>query len=180
MRQAAKIPAAADVRKQADARFGHGELGVLGRHAERRRLADTDPAAHRDPVHEGDHRLGVGEQLVVELVLGVEELAPGLALVIEGRVAQHRDIAARAEAAPFGMVDHHRRDTIVAGPLGQRIGHRDAHLGGQRMYRLGAIERDMTHVLVGVDVELVGHAASLCSMRSQRLPHGSLKTATVP
>jgi len=37
---------------------------------------EANPAAHRDAVHEGDDGFGIGEQLVVELILVMEELAP--------------------------------------------------------------------------------------------------------
>ena len=84
--QARQIPAAADVGEQADARLGHGEARVLGRDAEVARQRDADAAAHRDPVHDRDGRLGVGEQQMVEAIFGEEE-ALGVRRVARRRCA---------------------------------------------------------------------------------------------
>src|SRR5690606_22279319 len=66
--QSRKIPAPANIGKQTDPRLGHGQARVLGRDAELRRLRDTDAPTHGDSVHEGDHRLGIGEEQVIEPV----------------------------------------------------------------------------------------------------------------
>ena len=60
--QPLQIPAAADIWKQANARFRHRKFRILGRHAETCRLANAHAATHRNAVHESDDRLGISEQ----------------------------------------------------------------------------------------------------------------------
>ena len=79
---------------------------------------------------------------MVELVFIVEELPPGHAAIVQRRIAQERDVPARAEAAPLRMVDDHRAHFGIVPPFQQRGGHRVDHRQGQRMDRLGAIERE--------------------------------------
>ncbi len=107
--QARQIPAAADIGEQADAGLGHGERRVLGRDAEVARQRNADAAAHRDPVHDRDRRLGISEEQVVEAVFGEEE-ALGVGRVLVAAAREHDDVAAGAEAAALGMVDDHRLD----------------------------------------------------------------------
>ena len=81
---------------------------------------------------------------MVELVFLVEETPPGFAIVGERRLAQQVDVTARAEAAPFGMVDDHGLDGIVIAPGQQRLGHGMVHALRQGVDRLGAVEREKT------------------------------------
>ena len=74
-RQPRQIPAAADVGKQPDRRLGHGETAMLGGDAPAARLRNADAAAHGDAVHEGDDRLHIGEEEVVEPIFLVKERA---------------------------------------------------------------------------------------------------------
>ena len=111
------MPAAADIRKQADARFRHGEARVLGRDAVFAGQGDANPAAHGDAIHESHDRLVIGHHLMVELVFVVEELAPALAPIVQRGMPQQVDIPARAEAAPFRMVEDHGLDLVVIRPF---------------------------------------------------------------
>ena len=140
-RQPRQIPAAADIGEKPDPRFGHGELRILGRDADIARAGKADAAAHRDAVHEGDRRLGIGEQRVVHAIFGVEERAR-LGPVLRTRFRQHPDIAASAEAPAFGMIDHHRLNGRVGAPRGQRCQDRLAHRCVERVQRLGPVEPD--------------------------------------
>src|SRR3546814_3949996 len=77
---------------------------------------------------------------------------------VAGRAfGEHADVAARAEAAPFGMVDHHGDDCIVAAPFQKRVGDRLHHAVGQRMDGLGTIEPDAADTAVAGDENLVRH-----------------------
>jgi hypothetical protein len=152
-----QIPAATYIGKQADAGFGHGEAGIFGRHAETCRLADTDAAAHGDPVHEGDYRLRVSEQQMVELIFVVEKLPSALAIVVDCRIAQEGDIAAGAEPASLGMVDDDAFDRVVILPLQQRLGHRVDHRQGQRMDRARAIEAYKPRMALDSSQDIVCH-----------------------
>ena len=134
-----EVPAAADVGKQADPRLGHGEARMFGCDAIFRGLRNADPAAHGDPVHEGDDGLGVSEQQMVEAIFGVEE-RPRFDPVLRSAFRQHADVAPGAEAAALAMVDDHRFDRVVIAPFdGKRIDHRFTHGEVQRMDRLGRL-----------------------------------------
>ena len=148
-RQPRQIPAAADVGEQADRGFGHREAGMLGRDAVARGLRDADAAAHRDPVHERHGRHLVGEQQMVEPIFLVEE---GARVRSVGRAAggEHAHVAAGAEAAALGMVDQHRLDRGILAPLDQSGDHRAAHVLGQRVDRLGAVQPDAPGLAVDV------------------------------
>ena len=158
--QPRQVPAAAHVGEQADTAFGHGEARVLGRDAIFARQRDADAAAHGDAVHEGDDRLAVFEHLVVEPIFIVEESAAAFPVIVQCRVAQQVDIAARAEAAALCMIEDHRLDRLLGVPFGQRCAHRVAHVERERVERLGPVERDMAGAGVDVRVELFSHCAS--------------------
>ena len=146
--EAREIPAAADIGEQADPGLGHREARILGGDAEFGGHRYADPAAHRDPVHERDHRLGIGEQCVVELIFNTEEIASGRAVTCAaGR--DHADVAAGAEAAPLGMVDHYRLDRGVGAPRDECVEHRRAHRGVERVDRLGPVEPDAADTALG-------------------------------
>lgn len=89
--QPRQIPAAADVREQADPGFGHRKARMFGRDTIFRRLRNADPAAHGNAVHEGDDGLRIGEKQMVEAIFGVEELPRHLKLLL--------GLLAEAEAA---------------------------------------------------------------------------------
>jgi hypothetical protein len=97
-RHARQEPATADVREKADACFGHGVDGSLGRDAEARRIGYADASAHDYAVDEGDHGLFICEQQMVQPIFGVEE-ALRVRTVAFRAVGDHGDVAACAEAA---------------------------------------------------------------------------------
>jgi hypothetical protein len=133
-RQPRQVPAAANIREKTDRRFGHGQLGVLCRDTKTARLADPDAAAHRDAVHEGDGRLGIGEQAVVQPVFGEEERARRDPVRRTG-VRQHTNIAPGTEAARqlgiaigcWQVVDHHRFHVVILPPRIQGLQHALTH-----------------------------------------------------
>ncbi len=157
--QPRQVPAAADIREQPDPALGHGETGVLGGDPVWAGQGDAHPAAHGDAIHEGHHGLVIGEQLVVELVFVVEELATGLAAIVERGIAQHADIAPGAKAAPLGMVEDYRLHRSVVRPAGQRRADRVAHVERERVQRLGPVERNMPDLAVRMDVDVVAQIA---------------------
>jgi hypothetical protein len=107
-----------------------------------RRHRNADAAAHGDAVDQRDDRLGVREQQMVELILGVEEFARGLAVAL-ARLRQHADVAAGAEAARAGgVVDQDRAHARILTPRQERLDHVAAHVRRQRMQRLGAVQAD--------------------------------------
>ena len=71
--QPRQIAPAADVGENADRRFRHRQHRPLGRDPVAAGQGDPDAAAHGDPVHEGDARLGVGIFEVVEPIFVEEE-----------------------------------------------------------------------------------------------------------
>src|SRR3546814_18362243 len=80
------------------------------------------------------------QQMVHPIFVEIESLR--LDTVAGRAFGEHADVAARAEAAPFGMVDHHGDDCIVAAPFQKRVGDRLHHAVGQRMDGLGTISPD--------------------------------------
>ena len=120
--QPRQIPPAADVGEQADRRLRHREHGALGRDAIAAGQRDPDAAAHRDPVHERDARLGVGIFEMVEAIF-VEEEGARRGLMSLDVLRDPDDVAAGAKAAALGMVDEDDADVGVVAPVEQRIGH---------------------------------------------------------
>ena len=168
-RQARQIPTAADVGEQADPRFRHRELRILGGDAIAARQRDADAAAHRHAVHERDGRLGISEQPVIELVLGMEE-RPGRRPVARAAVGEHADIAARTEAARAlriavrrgRVVNHHRRDVGIGTPILQRREHRLAHRHVERMQRTRPVQPQPPECAIDLDQNILGHGGELC------------------
>ena len=160
-RQAREIPAAPHIGKQADAGFGHGKGRAFGGDTVARRQGQADAAAHDDAVHEGDDRLAVFEHLVVELVFVVKEFTAAFTAVVERRIAQEIDVPARAEAAPFGVVENDGLHGFVIRPVSQRRADCMAHVERQRMQRLGPVKRDMAHPAMAVDMYFAGHAVPI-------------------
>ncbi len=137
--QAWQEPAGADVREEADAGLRHGEGGALGDDPIAGGPGDADAAAHGDAVHDGDHRLGVGEDQVVELVFDEEE-PPRDDAVAGGARGQGADIAAGGKAAIAGVVDEDGVQGGIGPPGQERGDHRLAHAGGERAQGGGAVE----------------------------------------
>src|SRR3546814_9083473 len=71
----------------------------------------------------------------------IEERAR-LRAVDRAALGEHAHVAAGAEAASLGVVDHHRLDAAVTAPFDKGGDHRRAHILGQRMYSLRPIEPD--------------------------------------
>src|SRR5437763_4501773 len=91
-------PGAADIRKKAEADFGHREPGLLRDHAMARVRRQSDAAAHHDAVHEGDVRLWEFLDAGVEDVfLAPQDLAE-IALDL-GAFPERADVAAGTETA---------------------------------------------------------------------------------
>ncbi len=80
-----------------------------------------------------------------------------VAIAFGHRFAQHGNIAAGAEAAPFGMIEDDRLERVVCRPFHQRGGHFLAHRLRQRMQRLGPVERDMSDRTVAADQYFPAH-----------------------
>ena len=78
---------------------------------------------------------------MVQPIFLVEEGARRRA-VAGAALGEHDDVAAGAEAAALGMVDHHRLDAGSSRQSMQGRDHRAAHVRGQRMDRLGPVQPD--------------------------------------
>ncbi len=149
-RQAGQEPPGADVGEQADAGLGHGEGRAFGGHLIARGPADADPAAHGHPVHHRDHRLGIAEDQVVQLVLDEEE-PPRRHAVAHGAVGQGADVAAGAEAPLAGVVDQHRVQGRIVQPGQQGRDHPLADAGGQGAEGLRPVDRQPAQRAVTAD-----------------------------
>ena len=176
-RQPRQEPAAADVREQANAGLGHGEGSPLGGDPHSGRQRQADAAAHGHPVHHRDDRLGIGEQQVVQLVLGMEEPARRHR-VARPALGEHADVAAGAESALAAMVDEDALDRFVVAPDRQRIDDVLAHHQGQGVQGLGPVQRDPPDAGLDAteDFGFVGHGVFL--RPSRRDPEGSLLRMT--
>ena len=98
---------------------------------------------------------------MVELVFVVKEFTAAFATVVERRIAQEIDVPARAEAAPFGVVENDGLHGFVIRPVSQRRADCMAHVERQCMQRLGAVERKMAGVAVDMNVYVFGHCLSI-------------------
>ncbi|BBX20586.1 hypothetical protein MDUV_54460 [Mycolicibacterium duvalii] len=104
-------------------------------------------AAHRDAVHQGDVRLGVAADRGVEQILVVPEAARLIAAGL-GVVVDRDDVSAGAQATLTRAGDDDGRHRVVAFPLPQRRVDRRDHRMGQRVDRLGSVERDQSDSVV--------------------------------
>ena len=139
--QPRQIAPSADIGKNADRRLGHGEQGPLGRDAVAARAGNADTPAHRHAVHEDHSRLGVSVHEVVQAIF-VEEKGARRRLMAVDIIGDSDDIAARAEAAPFDVVDQHDADIGIVTPVEQSTRHRADHRLVEAVQRLGPIEAD--------------------------------------
>ena len=121
-----------------------------------RPLAQAHAAAHDDAVDEGDERLAIGLDQVVERVLLGEEVAQRR-IARQRRLVEEADVTAGAERAEgreaLRRLAHaaqghglHRR---VVPPRAQGVGERADHLQRQCVQRLRAVERDQTQAARG-------------------------------
>ena len=108
-RRVRQQPGAADVGDQADAGLRHGELRALGDDAVARVAGQADAAAHDDAVLDGDERLGIAADQRVEPVLVAPERARQRR-ALRAAVVQAAHVAAGAQAALAGAVEHHQLD----------------------------------------------------------------------
>ncbi len=148
-----QIAPAADVREDSDRGLGHRQHRPLGRDAIAARAGDSDAAAHRHPVHEGDAGLGVGIFEVVQPIFVEEEGARGRFVAVD-ILGNADDVAAGAKAAALGMVDEDDPDVGIVAPFDQRRGHVADHLAAEAVERLGPVEPQAAGeaLLVGQDV----------------------------
>ena len=92
-------------------------------------------------VSKRDVGLGKGEYPMVEGVLVAVELdREGIARPSH-RLVQRAHVAAGAKGAPAGALDHDRADAPVRRPFDEPGVEPARHLEGQRVERLGAVER---------------------------------------
>ncbi len=148
-RRARQYERAADVGDEADTHFGHRHLRGVGDHSHAAVDADPDAATHHDAVHQRDIRLAEAADLRIHHVLVVPELS-GLGPVGAGAVMERYEVAACAQAALAGTVDHDGVDVVVAVPVGQHGRHRVDHGMGQRIDGLGPVEGDQADAAVDV------------------------------
>ena len=154
-------PAAADIGKQADAAFRHGEQGALGRNAVRAMHRKPDPAAHGHPVDQRHIGLGIVMDAPVQHVFAAEEVGVGMVghprRALRPGIVDRHQIAAGTEGPVAGPAHHHRMDRRVVGP-GQESGlHGLDHLQGQRVERPRPVEGNEPDRPGRFEQDLVSH-----------------------
>src|ERR1043166_1832087 len=83
----------------------------------------VDSPTNRDSVHECDDWLGVVKDQVIKSIFIEEKLACVTYSTIQQRTTHRDNIPASAEAAAFGMIDHHSSHRRVTAPGKQRVNH---------------------------------------------------------
>ena len=132
-------------------------MPIRCRHSEMRRLADADTATHGDPVHECDHRFGIGIKQVIKLIFVMKEAQTRNAVVIQRRVAQESDVAARAKPPTFGMIDDNALHRSVCFPGLQCGRHGVHHIERQRVDGCGAVKADHASMPIDSSEDVVCH-----------------------
>ena len=137
-------PRGTDVGQEADSRLGKAHARPFGHDAMGRVTGQAHPTPEHEPVHERDDGLGVAGDRGVEAILGAPERL-GSSVAASHRVGERDDVAARAESAVARPVEQHGRDGTIGRP--RLEGRRDEpdHLAGERVDRLGAVERHAPH-----------------------------------
>ena len=84
---------------------------------------------------------------------------PGLVVAGLAAVMKLENIAAGTEPFLARTVDDNGPDAVVSLPGFQRLDHCQAHAMGQRVERLGPVQRDAAHLagLAGKNFRFVGH-----------------------
>ena len=82
---------------------------------------------------------------------------PRDAVVGQRRIAQDGDIAAGTEPPPLAVIDDDRVHVRRVPPSQQRVGHGLVHGRGQRVDRLGAIEREVAGDALAASDKFFGH-----------------------
>jgi len=164
-RRAGQQPAAADIGDQADAGFGHGDLGGIADDPVAGMAADADAAAHDEALHEGQDGLGVIGDGRIHAVFVEEEaralgVIAGAASMIDGG-----NIAAGAKSLVAGSVDDDQIDQGVIAPVLQRRMDRPRHVMAERVQRLRAVEGDPTGAAVAADDQIIHQPRSASMLR---------------
>src|SRR6476646_2577026 len=81
----------------------------------------------------------------------------------------HDDVAARTEAAPFGVIDNHDLDGGVLPPFEQRRAHNLTHLGVQRMDGLWPVEPNPPDAAFDGNQDIVSHWRSMSRLTMTRM-----------
>src|SRR5947208_1822556 len=102
-------PGTADIRKEAEADFGHRELRLLGHNTVATVRRQADAAAHHDAIHEGDIRLREFLDAGVEDVLVAPQDLAEIALDLRA-FPERADVTAGAEAAFARTFQHNDRN----------------------------------------------------------------------
>ena len=115
---------------------------MLCRDAVRRVHRHTDAAAHADAVDQRDIGFRIGRDHPVQRVFLAEERIRRRPIAIELGVAQGTDIAAGAEGAVAGALDHDDVDMRIVVPLGQHARQDADHPQVQRVQRFRAVQQN--------------------------------------
>ena len=129
-RTAAQEETASDVWKQADIGFWHGHSGVFSDDACCGALGNTHAAAHHNPIHESNVRLGIGLNQMIEGVFLSEKIIQSW-IASQSRLVKKADIATGAKAAEeafwrawapglVGSSDRNRHHGRIISPSPQR------------------------------------------------------------
>src|SRR5882724_4190946 len=154
---ARREPAAADIRKEADARLRHGELAALGDDAMRSVHRQPDPAAHDDAIDQRDVGFAAGLDAVIEAILRPIEI-PDVRIVSLACIVERSDIAAGAERPPARAADDDRGDIVIPGPRRQPVVERHRHFQRQRVERPRPVECDDGERAVSVEADVHGRS----------------------
>ncbi len=119
---------------------------------------DADAATHRVALHEGDIGFWEFRDLGIEAVFLAPEAATEFEIACAPPAVHLGDVAARAEGAVTGGVDHDKLDSVIAPPCVERGLDCIAHVPGERIERLRAVQRYPARA-AGLADQDVGHFA---------------------
>ena len=134
----------AHIGEEADSNLRHCEEVALARNPVAAVEGDAHPAAHHDPIHQGD--IGFRESLDADVELVFLAPEPGRLRLTSGapEFVELADVATGAERLFPRALHHDPRDGRIAGPVIESPAHLADHAQGQGIERLRPIERDQT------------------------------------
>jgi hypothetical protein len=141
------LQAAAAERGEPDQRLGQAELGVIGSDGEVAGEHDLDPAAQRQPVHRGDHRLKE-----IEAPRDPGEAARRMIVVAARRALLQ--IAADAERACPGARDDRDTQRGIGGVRIESASELVMRRGVERVERRRPIDGDGEHGTLALDPDM--------------------------
>ena len=108
--------ATANIGEKPNSGFRHCKQGPLSRHPEHAVYRNTDPAAHRDTIHQGDIGFGIIGDVMIKVIFAPVKGIKQIFVIILARIIKTANIAAGTKGLFTGTFDHNGLDRRIGFP----------------------------------------------------------------